>query len=66
MSVQIKARITLPAIIHSFIGARHPLLTTGMQTVSYHLDTSSSITSYAGSKNHVEQISYMSQVCCNA
>lgn len=33
MSVQIKARVTLPALIHAFIGAKHPLLATGMQSV---------------------------------
>lgn len=34
MSVHIKARITLPAIIHTFIGAKHPLLATGVHSVS--------------------------------
>lgn len=35
MSVHIKARITLPAIIHSFIGAKHPILATGVHSVSF-------------------------------
>ena len=46
VSVQVKARITLPAVIHALVGSKHPALKAGLTSVSPRLSHRSTIASY--------------------
>ena len=46
VSVQVKARITLPAVIHALVGSKHPALKAGLTSVLPRLSHQPTIASY--------------------